>query len=114
MENMISRWLTNIIYFGLFLSTMIIVSWLMLNPYEGGLWSAFRASNFPKKDLYFSIFFSLYFLSSTFLLLYWGFRKKHGVTMSVFVWSFVLWLIAIALILIILLRAFSSITVGMD
>ncbi len=34
--------------------------------------------------------------------------------MSVFVWSFVLWLIAIALILIILLRAFSSIPVGMD
>lgn len=111
---MINRWLTNIIYYGLFLSTMIIVSWLMINPYEGGLWSAFRASNFPKKDLYFSIFFSLFFLSCTFLLLYWGFRKKHSITMNVFVWGFILWLIAIALILIILLRAFSSIPVGMD
>lgn len=108
MKNKIAQWLANIFYYGLFLSTMLIVTWLMLRPYEGVLWDAFSRGSFPKKDFVFDLFFLLYFLASTVLLLYWGWVKKLSITMNEFVWGFVLWLIAIVLILVIASKAFSS------
>lgn len=106
MVDKLNLWLANFFYYGLFLSTMVIFTCLLLRPGEGWLWNAFRANHIPAKDIIFITSLSLYFLGSTVLLLYWGVIKKMGVTLSEFTLGFVLWLIGFGIILVDVLVGF--------
>lgn len=115
MIDRINLWLANFFYYALILPTMTGLGWFIISGVSEGLqrkeyrpYDTFRA-----EDIFF-LFVGLYILGCCILFIYWGLIKKLGITLSEFVRSFVLWLVAVLMVFIVIVMAASNIPVGHD
>lgn len=115
MIDRINLWLANFFYYALFLPTMTGLGWFIIRGVIEDLQrKEYRPyDTFGAEDIFF-LFICLYILGCCILFIYWGLIKKRGITLSEFVWSFVLWLVAVVMVLIAIIMAGSSIPVGHD